>query len=237
MNFMEKFGNGHLDLDEIELLGTSDRVRALHFGNRIGCPNVPALIEERGADVMASRYGEILSYYEKIIPIIRSKRKDIANQIEGPIDRLPNEPLNVYNSEWIPISNLWSIPGPETSWGYSLPRLMITYIKNSKNDKESRRKKAFQYLKNTLNDLTETDDATSFLVKFAERLVTEGKADPLVILPRVISQTKLTQDNFYTYFKQIVESMETNAPTLFNTYQSLNDQQKLSLGIANPFIR
>lgn len=239
MPLPETFGNGHMNLDGIDLLSATNTEKAEYFGKRVGCPSVPSLVQERGADIMAKRYAEILLYYPMILDSVRKVQPDIASQIEGPLDRLPNEPLTVYDREWIPPENLTQIPGPETPWGYSLPRLVTAYTYESKTEGDTgdRLSRVLTYFDKTLAELTDEDNADSLLLTFAERLVTEGNADPKLILRRTMSQGKMIQDSFYTYFRRIVESMERYAPTLFSTYNSLDAQQRKNLGIANPFIK
>ncbi len=239
MQLPETFGNGHMNLDGINLLSATDTEKAKYFGKRVGCPSVLSLVQERGGDSMAKRYAEILLYYPMILDSVRKVRPDIASQIEGPLDRLPNEPLTVYDKEWIPRENLTQIPGPETPWGYALPRLVTAYTYESKTegDNGDRLSRVLTYFDKTLAQLTNIDNADSLLLKFAERLVTEGNADPKLMLRRTISQGKMVQDSFYTYFRRIVESMEKHAPMLFDAYNSLGAQQKKDLGIANPFIK
>lgn len=237
MSGLETFGKGHMDLEGIDLQHTTSLKKAEYFGTRVGCPKVPSLVEERGADEMAHRYAEMLLYFPLLLDEVKKVRPDIASHIEGPLDRLPDEPLAVFDKDWIPAENLTQIPGPETPLGYSLPRLVTSYIWESKTegDAAARMSRVLTFFDETLKGLDKKDGANALLLKFAETLTTEGKANPRLILRRTISQGKMEQDSFYTYFREIVGDMEKYAPTLSATYKSLNPQDKKGLGIANPF--
>ncbi len=239
MQWLENFGRGHLDLEGIDLGNTNPTQQAEYFGGKVGCPSVPSLVNERGAEIMAKRYAEILLYYSLMIETVEKVRPDIAAQIEGPLDRIPGEPLAVYDDTWIPVENLSKVPGPETPWGYALPRLVTAYMResNTEGDLGDRLSRALTYFDDVLASLENGDNAHSLLLKFAEKLATKGKANAQLILKRTISQGKMEQDSFYTYFQEVITDMKNTAPTLFASYEALNDQQKKDLGIANPFVR
>ncbi len=237
MSELETFGKGHMDLEGVDLENTTPTQQAEYFGSRVGCPSVPSLVQERGAGDMAKRYAEILLYYPLVLDSVKKVRPDVASQIEGPINRLPGEPLAVFDKGWIPSENLAKVPGPETPWGYALPRLVTAYIWESKTEgtPADRLSRVLTFFDDTLDNLDTEDGPNALLLKFAEKLTTEGKASPQLILRRTISQGKMEQDSFYTYFKQIIGDIEHDAPTLFAIYKSLSVEDKKKLGIANPF--
>lgn len=230
-----EFGSGHLDLHRINLSHASSDKKAEYFGKRAGCPIVPRLIEERGADVMAHRYAQVLAYYGWVVKEVKGVRPDIAKRIKGPLTRLPGEPLADFDPKWIPAENYTKIPGTETPSGYALPRLITYYIYDSKTfgSPADRMVRALDYFNETLRELRPHEKENTLLVQFAEKLVTKGKADPKAILKNTISAGKLMQDSFFTYFYQIGQEMKQSAPILWDIYSHMSPAEKTVLRIAN----
>lgn len=230
----EKFGSGHLDLHGIDLHTASQNEIAEYVAERAGCPNGPAVIEERGAEVMAHRFGQIIEFYRWTVEEVRGVRPDIATSIESPLKRLSGEPLADFDPKWIPPENLTHIPGTETPWGYALPRLITYYIYDSKTPGSTidRMVRALGYFDTTLRELTPQEGANRLLVKYAEKLTLQGKADPKAILKNTISDVKLKQDSFFTYFREIGYELRENAPVLWDTYSRMSPAEKTVLRIA-----
>lgn len=228
----EIFGSGRMNLDNLPV--TIDE-QARYFGERVGCPVVPALIKGRGPEAMAKRYGEILFYYGYILKVISSLRPDIAKQISEPVARDDSENLVDFDDEWIPPWNKDIIPGTETPWGFALPRLMISYATDSHGFDEPRVDswvRALTILDKVVEELKNDDKANELMVKFAESLVSAG-ASAEIILKRTISAGKMRQDSMEKRFREIIKVMSQHAPVLWETYKNLDADRRDELGIAN----
>ena len=233
MEFLKEFGDGHANIPK-NVTSWDDQSLAEHFGGHVSCPVVNTLVKERSAQVMAERYLEILIYYQVVIDYLHS-RPDIALEIVSPLDGLAGEPLTGYDADWIPPENLTVIPGPETPVGYALPRLITFFGGERKAENHSAKIiEALTLLEATITELNPDDTSFDLLLKYAEKLVVIGLADPLAVLKNTISAGKMRQDSFYTYFGEIVALMPSQAPTLAKIYSDLTSDGLKFYGIANP---
>jgi hypothetical protein len=233
MKKLENFATGHLDLDEIPKEAT-DEEKAFYLGERLGCPVVHTLIKEKGAEVMARRYGQLLLYYGYILDALKRKKPAIAEEISKKNIRAEEEQMVRYDENCIPDWNKKIIPGTEAPWGYALPRMLISYVTDDHGFAETKQEvwmKALLTLDQVVENLDDSDTADEFLVKFAEALAKTG-ANPKTILAKTISAGKLKQENLYIKFSKIIDSLSLHAPTLWKIYESLSSEEKKQLGIA-----
>lgn len=234
MTLLENFATGHLNLEGIPD-NTPDKEKAFYLGERLGCPVVPTLVEERGAENMAHRYAEVIFYYGYILDTLARKNPSIAKEISEQIIREEDEKLAGYDEGWVPEWNKQIIPGTETPWGYALPRLLISYATDKHGFTESKQEvwvRALLVLDEVADNLEASDTANEFLVKFAEAL-TETGADPKIILAKTMSAGKLRQDTVHRRFAKIAAAMAQHAPTLWAVYEGLSSEEKSQLGIAD----
>lgn len=212
--------------------------KALIQGWSEGCPVAIRLTKEpteggRGAENMIPRYGAVNFWFGVIAETFQEGgRQDLLSDLQGPKLRLAGEPMREHDLGWPPTKLEDYILN--TAYGYSLPRLIVSYILSPKEGQSiAARQERMRFALQALENLTaESANITDFLIYLTEKLAARNGDGP-TLLKTMLPQGKLNEDNCYTEYRHIVQQMQLSSPTLWELYTELQPGEKAKLGMAD----
>lgn len=239
-------GDGFVDLPSEE--------QAKRMGWSVACPVVLRLIDSRGAEQMAKRYGEILMWSSVVAGRLEDRGYgDIKDELIGSVVREAKEPMgDMRDEEWIPKELENTMFGPASPEGYALPRLITSFLgahpeRGDRDGVEERSNRAMQALELIDKAIDEVDasrdpeqdkrvdmlrgykyDLTEFTVIVTDLLVREGNKygiDAGEFFHQLLGTGKLKEDNCRVRYANIVDVMHDIAPDLYEKYTKLSPEE------------
>lgn len=246
------YGDGVLFGDRSDDLLKSDfEEQAKQLGASVACPVVLRLIEARGAEVMAKRYGELLSWTGVIAEMLEERGySDIKNELTSAVRREPDEPWGEHrDDDWVPPELEEYMFGPASPEGYGLPRMITSFLGKhpepgdvaGAEERTNRAMEVLDLIDEAIDEVDESRDfehderlmlegygyeLTDFTVVVADLFVREGEKYGIPageFFHQLLGTGKLKEDNCKKRFRNIVNVMHDIAPDLYQKYLDLSE--------------
>lgn len=218
------FGYGrYYKLEPTDTTAEAIQEEAFRLGWSNGCPRARFYVLEStyGADWMMRRYAETNLWFVLATNSVhhRFNNPQLYNMLALSKARLPDEPVGVYEELSVPRSHLIRISPMSAIEGYSTPRILLEIPEETR----------IEALRRAV--ILTGKEPSHFLAHLSQVTLDHG-ASPEKVLHHVYAQGVLEEENCRSAYRDLAESLERFAPTVWNTYIQLPQSQRLELAIA-----
>ncbi len=231
-----EFGQGHFvgaimrDPTFMELTA-ENQARVLGWAN--SCPVVEELIEERGAEALASRYAEADIWFVQLTDLVKEVKPDLYAKLTSSVPRKPNEPIGKHEAQSIPDSATREIPPMGQLAGFVLPRLFIEQLGSTKGlprtEVQDRLVRGIDIFSRAA---AMADTPLELLAFTAEGILLNGDVDPQTVLKQVFPKGWLEEHNGHSTMEHFKDTVWEHAPKLYQAYESALTEQPLQHSLA-----
>lgn len=205
-----------------------------------GCPVPEALIEERGADAMADRYGELNQAFFAVVNLVQEVDPNLAQELMAPAERQfmlkdgkkVARRIGKYEEGSVPEKYLDEMSPMGTLVGYALPRLFVEDIRSAERLSGDEVPKPYSDTATLLKVAAgHSDNAYGLLAVFAELLAELGHTDVTTILQKTLSQGWYEEHEAREQINAFSLEFKKHAPRLWEAYTRMTVTQRIENGI------
>lgn len=225
------FGKGIFLGDDPTILRLSPKERLMVSAWRHACPRPKEVSAKYGLEWTRQRYDECDFIFSSLIVKHAEANPELHRQLTTPAKRLAGEPIGVHESGAVPISHQTEMSPLSTPWGFALPRVFIEQAGRGANRSWERYDKAIDLLDEAIAQST---TPIELLARLSELVVT-ADADPMSVLSHIFEPGILEEENCRTMYNQIAEAVRQKAPTLWEQYNRLPQEEREKAGMIKNF--
>jgi hypothetical protein len=217
-------------LNDPEFYDLPIRDQARIIGWAVGCPLVNELTDpqntssDRGPESMVYRYGEVGFWFGYIARSAQDAKPDLYSKLMSPVIRNDDEPIGKFEIESVPDNYLYEIPPMETLPGYALPRILIKQFGNDlpRDQAQARLARGLSVLSKAVAN-AQTPEQLLALV--ADGL-SQADISPIETLKTTLPVGWFEEHNANRMLSNVKDALQANAPTLWQVYEGLNNEEK-----------
>ncbi len=209
-------------------MSAEDQARILGWAD--SCPVVNELIEERGAEAMRDRYGEVNFWFGELNRLIGEVNPDLQHELMWPQARLDSEPIGKHERQSVPTSAISHMSPMGKLVGHVLPRLFIEQLGIHEDlPKHEIQDRLIRGIDIIGRAATLTKSPSELLAYTAEGILLAGDVTPETVLKQVFSKGWLDEHNGRSDIAHFRGRVYEVAPTLWQAYDGLPETQKVQL--------
>ncbi len=191
------------------------------------CPARNAVVEKFGAEWTLERYASCNIVMEKLVfETAERLNPKLLKMLTTPVPRLEGEPVGDFEEGAVPESHLTEMSPGSTSYGYSLPRVIVAAIGRGNDGRLAIKHERLPAIADMVEHAIEVSKTPyELLARIAQGSVTIG-ADSTEVLGHIFAQGIIKEGNCVTQYKEIETELEKNAPTLWTIYSQMSASEK-----------
>ncbi len=236
---LPEFGTGSFlrEAHDSDFLDMTVIEQAKLVGWANGCPVVNELTDPentspgRGPENMLPRYAQVNFWFGQIRRAVGEVNPELHNQLMAPVQRLDAEPAGDHEIESVPITYLTEMSPMGTLVGYALPRLFVKQLGEKDQSAEEAQDRLELGLIVLDNAIPKASTPEQLLALVAEGL-SQADVPPFVVLSSVLSTGWLKEHNAVSLLDKFKAALQENAPTLWDHYSHLSEDEKSKFNIA-----
>ncbi len=236
---LPEFGSGSFlrEAHESDFFDMSVIEQARLVGWANGCPVVNELVDPenedpgRGPENMLPRYAQVNFWFGYIQRAVEESNPGLHDQLMAPVQRLDAETVGDHEIESVPITYLTEMAPMVTLVGYALPRLFTKQLGEAGQSKEDAVDRLELGLIVLDNAIPKASTPEQLLALVAEGL-SQADVPSFVVLSSVLSTGWLKEHNAVSLLNKVKAALQEDAPTLWDHYSHLSEEEKLQFNIA-----
>jgi hypothetical protein len=208
--------------------------KVVSMGWSHACPVINDVVKEFGPEWTLKRYSECNFVFGIVAEAAKKFNPDLHKLLTSPVPRIKSEvpgkghfhPRFVpksFNEEMFPLS---------TPWGFAIPRVIIEEMGRGKDNADRTQKRILKAMNLIDKTVKSSKSPIELLVKLSES-VSKIDADPKTVLSHVLSEDILNEEGCKNIFGFIKQTIDSSAPILRKTYESMSPQERSERRIIN----
>ena len=194
-----------------------------------GCPVPKKVVKKYGAETATKRYGEIVFADKLILEEVKKHNPSLHGKLTESVDRKPNEPVGVHETESVPDSYSSKVPPPDTPWGFSLKRILVDQFGTREERTQERILKGLQILEDVASQ--DIESPLELVATLAEEII-KADGDRVQVMRNTLSKGHLDEQNFHNLYAELAEKIKEHSPSFQEEFNKLSDNEREELGIA-----
>ena len=227
------FGDGHFVgplygdpefLFHFDYPGDEDYAGQARFvGHANGCPVVQELIEERGAEAMLNRYGEVNFWFTEITRMAEESNYPLYQQLTAYVPRLYSEPVGKHEPGSVPDMHEYEIVPLGTLTGWALPRLFITQLGGHDQSVEEAQGRMDRGLA-VLDSAIEHARTPAELLALAAEGFSQADLTRQDVLTQVLAEGWLEEQGAVSMVEDVKLALSLLAPEVWDAYYQMSSR-------------